>query len=119
MALTERERDYEILIRINEDGSLGAHFRSITEILRDGDVVSAVENPPVPLATAIGQEGASLADKLGSVASAALLQNDSLQRDLIAAGQQIESLNTQHQEAQSEIARLTALLNNEAATSQS
>lgn len=52
MALTERTRSYEYLIRVNEDNSIGAQKQSLTEILKDGIVISAVVNPPEGLTDA-------------------------------------------------------------------
>lgn len=66
MALTERTRPYETLIRHNDDASIGAHHVEINEVLRDGVVISAARNPP----TAV--DGAALAAILGADLAAAL-----------------------------------------------
>lgn len=84
MTLTEVTRDYELLIRIQSDGTWGSHYRSITEILRDGEVVSATENPAVPLSL-VAQQGAELlSDKLGNVATSALLHIEALNAEIAA-----------------------------------
>lgn len=49
MALKEIVRDYEILIRFNADGTLGAHKQSINEIVKNGEVVAATLLPPEEL----------------------------------------------------------------------
>lgn len=73
MALTERTRPYETLIRHNANGPVGAHHQTITEILRDGAVVSASVNPPV---TVVDQ---GLDDLLSQTLTAALSQITNLQ----------------------------------------
>lgn len=84
MALTEVTRDYELLIRIQPDGSWGSHYRSITEILRDGEVVSATENPAVPLSMVAAQGAELLNDKLGDIAASALLHIEVLNAEIAA-----------------------------------
>ncbi|KAA5841984.1 hypothetical protein F2A38_15745 [Pseudomonas chlororaphis] len=49
MALTENTRPYEVLLRIHSDGTVGAQKQSITEISRNGEVITAVVNPPEEL----------------------------------------------------------------------
>lgn len=82
MALTERTRPYETLIRHNPDGSIGAHHVRITEILRDGAVISANVEAAVSLAVAEGQDGLKLSDVLGEALPIALLQIDKLQSEV-------------------------------------
>ncbi|WP_186375326.1 hypothetical protein [Pseudomonas oryzihabitans] len=79
MALTERTRPYETLIRHKEDGTIGAHHVQITEILRDKAIISATIGEALPLAVAEGQNGLKLADVLGQAAAAALTQVETLQ----------------------------------------
>lgn len=62
MALSERTRPYEYLIRINADLSIGAQKQSLTEVLRDGEVISAIVNAPEELTEA---EQAAIADLIG------------------------------------------------------
>lgn len=82
MALTERTRPYETLIRHNADGSIGAYHKKITEVLRDGVVIpGAVEGDPIPLAVADGQNGLKLSDVLGEAASLALLRVEAVQAE--------------------------------------
>ncbi|MBD8790975.1 hypothetical protein IFR09_11355 [Pseudomonas syringae] len=122
MALSEETNPYEILIRLNAGGIAGAHYKTLTEIMRDGVVISATENPPMQLATAEGQEGLSLGVLLGDVAANALIQidqltqrardiseqNQSLLEQLNTAGQRNKDLAEQLQAALAEIERLTA-----------
>lgn len=76
MPITEKNRDYEILISINEDGSIGAHCFSINEIWKDGIVISATILPPVVRLCSEGQDGESLNERLGSALTTALLENE-------------------------------------------
>lgn len=49
MAITQNTREYEVLIRHNDDGKIGAHRQTITEI-KDGDtVIHAALNPVEPM----------------------------------------------------------------------
>ena len=79
MALSERTRPYETLIRHKEDGTIGAHHVQITEILRDKVIISASIGEALPLAVAEGQNGLKLADVIGEAAAAALTQVETLQ----------------------------------------
>jgi len=55
--LTERTRPYEVLIRYNQDAAgvetTAAHQIHITEVLRDGVVISATEHAAVALDVAL------------------------------------------------------------------
>ena len=68
MALSERTRPYETLIRHKEDGTIGAHHVQITEILRDKVIISATIGEALPLThyirivRAIMLKGASIED---------------------------------------------------------
>lgn len=79
MALSERTRPYETLIRHKEDGTIGAHHVQITEILRDKAIISATIGEAMPLAVAEGQNGLKLADVIGEAAASALTQAETLQ----------------------------------------
>ncbi|WP_152606234.1 hypothetical protein [Pseudomonas plecoglossicida] len=70
-----------MLIRFNEDGSIGAHRRTITEIIEDGVVISARENEAEALATADGDERVSLARVLSEGALVVFSKNESLQEE--------------------------------------
>ena len=49
MTITKESRAYEILIRFNLDGSIGAQRQSIVEIMDDGLIISAMVEPPIAL----------------------------------------------------------------------
>jgi hypothetical protein len=49
MALTERTRLYEVLIRFAPDGTPSALQRNLEEVLRDGEVIHATEQMAQPL----------------------------------------------------------------------
>lgn len=49
MPLSKETRDYEILIRFNEDGSIGAQRQSIVEIMDSGAIISATVETPIAL----------------------------------------------------------------------
>ena len=91
MALSERTRPYETLIRHNADGTIGAHHLQITEILRDKAIISATIGEALPLAVAEGQNGLKLADVIGEAAAAALTQAETLQA-------QVSTLTTERDE---------------------
>ncbi len=73
MAVIERTRAYETLIRHNADGSIAAHHMTISEVLRDGVVIAATLNSPEPVA------GAAFDVVLGAALNAALGQVSQLQ----------------------------------------
>lgn len=52
MALTEKTRPYEILIRIHPDGSVAGQRQTITEVFRDEDLVASAINAPEELTDA-------------------------------------------------------------------
>ncbi len=49
MAITERTRPYETLIRHNNDGSVSAHHQTIAEVMKDGAVLVATVSAPIAL----------------------------------------------------------------------
>ena len=134
MALTERTRAYETLIRHNSDGSIGAHHAQIAEVLRDGVVISASPLPPADvtsnLAPVLGENLAlALAENARLVASAVQLQGDkdvllsqsevlrsdngTLRIDNEALRSENEALRSENEALQSQI----ALLNDQAGAS--
>lgn len=68
---------YEVLIRLNRDGIVGAHvvFAADMENPLTGEVQTAIGNAE-PLAVADGQAGLSLAAVLGDAAASALLERE-------------------------------------------
>ncbi len=105
MALEQRERPYETLIRHNDDGSIGAHHVTIREILLDGVVINATINAPVPV------DGQALADVLGADLAAALADNAHL-RD------QVGQLQAQVQQLQQQLGQASATIDNMQADAQ-
>lgn len=95
MALSERTRPYETLIRHKEDGTIGAHHVQITEILRDKAIISATIGEALPLAVAEGQNGLKLADVLGQAAAAALTQVETLQGQVVTLTDERDQLSHQ------------------------
>lgn len=82
MAITERVRPYETLIRHNDNGTIGAHHQTISEIVKDGVVISASINSPQGLSVADGQEGLLLSDVIGEAATEALKELELLKAQL-------------------------------------
>jgi hypothetical protein len=74
--ITENTRPYETLIRHNNDGTVSAHHCVITELARDGKILSATIGDPQTLTQAGG--ALNFATVLGTVAAATLLANDAL-----------------------------------------
>lgn len=91
MAIIERTRPYETLIRHKEDGSIGAHHSQINEIVKDGVVISASLQPPVsiPEAAAGNPELVAL---LGQATADALANAEQKQQLLTQAQAEIADL---------------------------
>nr|WP_288357561.1 hypothetical protein [uncultured Pseudomonas sp.] len=98
MALSERTRPYETLIRHKDDGTIGAHHVQITEILRDKTIISATIGEALPLAVAEGQNGLKLADVIGQAAAAALTQVETLQGQVSTLTTERDALSEQVQQ---------------------
>jgi len=98
MALSERTRPYETLIRHKDDGTIGAHHVQITEILRDKVIISATIGEALPLAVAEGQNGLKLADVIGQAAAAALTQVETLQGQVSTLTTERDALSEQVQQ---------------------
>lgn len=56
--IEKRTRPYEVLVRIQPDGSQAAHVREIEEVIEDGVVIAAKELDARPLALAGDEFGA-------------------------------------------------------------
>lgn len=84
MALTEKTRPYETLIRHNPDGSIGAHHQTITEILRDKVVIQGSLNDPIPLNVADGKDGLNLSTVLGEALAEVINANGKLSEQVSA-----------------------------------
>ncbi len=77
MAITERTRAYETLVRHNSDGTTSAQHSRIHEILRDGAVINATIQAPTTITQAVAG-GLNAVAVFGEVATATLLSNDLL-----------------------------------------
>lgn len=49
MALKKNDANYELLIRFNDNGKIGAHLQSITTVSDGADVLSVKINDPEPM----------------------------------------------------------------------
>lgn len=49
MTIEQKTTDYEILIRYNPDGKIGAHRVTLSQIVNGDDVLSSSVNPPEPI----------------------------------------------------------------------
>lgn len=49
MALQTQTRDYEVLVRIKENGSAASHYQQLRTITEDGVVISETVLPPVEM----------------------------------------------------------------------
>lgn len=94
MALTQQTRAYETLIRHNADGTVSAHYQTITEITDGTNVLAAAVDNPMPIDQAV-TANPSLATVLGQATTDALAQVATLQAQLTAANAQIATLQAQ------------------------
>lgn len=114
MALTERTRPYEVLIRYNMSAAgvetTAAHQIHITEVLRDGAVISATEHAAQALDVALvkGIVGDKLPglvaerDTLAANLAAVTAEKDAATADLTAATAELDALKAAIAEAASE-----------------
>lgn len=70
---------YEILIRLSQNGVVGAQYQTITDIIDDDEVtvLASKVGGVMPLSLA-GEAGISLETVMGQAASAALVENEQL-----------------------------------------
>lgn len=101
---------YEILIRLNRDGVVGAQYQTLSEIIADDGVtvVAAQLGPVGPLAVA-AEAGVALTDILGEAASAALQENEQLKGTIVQLQALTASLSQQLDVANAKIASLEAV----------
>lgn len=107
MALAQTTRDYEILIRLNADGTYGAQLQTITEITNDGAVIAATVNAPISLCTAAETEGALLTTVLGDTVTNALTSNESLQAQVATLTDEVSTLTEQASTLTAQVSSLT------------
>ncbi|WP_179255427.1 hypothetical protein [Burkholderia sp. HI2714] len=94
MALTERTRPYETLIRHNSDGTVGAQHQRISEILNDTTVIAATVQSPIDITHATAGDP-DLVSVLGEVTASALSENERLKAQVSALGAQVADLTSQ------------------------
>ncbi|NQD77771.1 hypothetical protein HP547_25320 [Pseudomonas sp. CrR7] len=98
--LIEQTSLYEILIRVREDGSYGAHYQTITRVLRDGERFgSASEGPLVPLVEGDSEAFALFGQYVGSATADTLAANQALQGRVSELEQARDSLAGELQQA--------------------
>lgn len=110
MAITERTRPYETLIRHNQDGSIGAHHQTIYELLKGGEIISSTINSPEQLSVADGENGLLLSAVLGAATAAAIKQVEGITTQLQSALADNSELETRLAAAATEIESLKATL---------
>lgn len=79
MPLEEKVRPYEILIRLDANGVVGAQYQEISEILRDGVLISASVGEAKPI-----DANAELSERVLGHALATALRENSLLKERIA-----------------------------------
>lgn len=99
---TETTHLYEILVRVLPDGTFAAQYQTISEVLKDGQVISATVNDVKPL-TDDPEALAIVAGLLGRPTSETVAQNESLV-------QAVALLESQNETLQAAVSSLTAQL---------
>lgn len=98
MALEQRTRPYEILIRFWPDGRIGGQYQTITEILNDGVVIVAQGGDVVSLSTADFQgAGPTLESVMGEVNTAVMIENEGLHTQIQTLADQALSFDSKIQ----------------------
>lgn len=87
---------YEILIRVNPDKTWAAHYQTLTEVKKDGIVISANVNDVLPLKVEDEEAYNILINLVGDIAANTLLENRSLKEQLDIALHEIELLRQQN-----------------------
>ncbi len=108
----EETFNYEILLRFGDTGPnkgqlSGASRTTITQTTKDGVPIATNINPPEQLALIAGQEGEMLADVLGEVNAATIIQNQTLSTALSAEQGKNETLSQGLSESQASVQSLT------------
>lgn len=112
MTIVKNTYDYEILMRLSEDGLQGAHFVSITEVKDDetGEIFSTKTNDPVSLAIRDGDSGRPLEDILGTVVTNVLVTNGEQAAEILRQEEEISDLLLQLTMVQDQLATAQAEL---------
>ncbi|EKT4478783.1 hypothetical protein QEL91_004517 [Pseudomonas putida] len=96
---SEQTSLYEIVVRVQEDGSYGAHYSTITRFRRDGEVFSAKEGLPTPLVAGNAEAFALLGQYVESAALDTLAANQVLQARVVELEQQQQTQSAKLQQA--------------------
>ncbi|SMF35997.1 hypothetical protein PZ739_06015 [Pseudomonas kermanshahensis] len=96
---SEQTSLYEIVVRVQEDGSYGAHYMTITRFRRDGEVFGAKEGLPTPLVAGNAEAFALLGQYVESAALDTLAVNQVLQARVIELEQQQQATSAELQQA--------------------
>lgn len=78
MSIEKRTRGYEILIRLNADGTIGAHYATISEVVEDGQVIAASPPELTPLGSVEGDNARRLEEILGGFSVSIISANEHL-----------------------------------------
>ena len=89
---TEETTPYEVLLRFSEGQLSGAHYQTITQVKRDGLIISSQIDAPQKLALVEGEEGQKLNEVLGDITAATIIDNRLLAEELSAANSRIYEL---------------------------
>lgn len=108
MAFFEREREYETLIRHNDNGTMAAYHKKIKEVVNDAT------NPPTILAATVQQpidvSGPALEAVLGAATQQALLQAQAQTLVIQQLSGQLTAATTERDTARDSVASLEALV---------
>lgn len=112
MAFAKETIRNEVLLRFGEVGEqrdklIGALQRSLEQVLEDGVIISSKALDPEQLSALPGQSGTPLADVLGEVTAATIIENQTLTATLASIQQQFTEAMAA---ADAQIADLTARL---------
>ena len=96
---TEETFAYEILLRFGEGdttkGKLtGAHYQTVTQVKRDGVIISSKIDTPQQLALLEGESGQMLSEVLGGVTAETIIHNQTLAASVATLQAQADQMQT-------------------------
>lgn len=108
MTIEKRTRGYEVLIRINADGTIGAHYATISEVIEDGEVIAA--SPPAlsPLGNVSGENAAQLTSILGEFSTSIVSANEHLTATIADLQGQLEARSLEIQQRDQSLDAISA-----------
>lgn len=83
MSMEKRTRGYEVLIRINADGTIGAHYATISEFIENGVVIAASPPELTSLGSVEGADANLLQQILGDFSTTIVSANDHLTKTVL------------------------------------